>query len=88
MRPLPRTYRSKAGIECPLEIYCKLHGGDVPRFLALRGSVGAPGIFFFLGLYLPPPSPNNLEYLWAVSKNLSHPLHPVYDNGKGGGSKC
>ena len=26
-----------------------------------------------------------LEYLLAVSKNLAHPLHPVYDDGKGGG---
>ena len=33
----------------------------------------------------PPPSPNNLEYLLAVSKNLAHPLHPVYDDGKDGG---
>ena len=32
-------------------------------------------------------SPNNLEYLLAVSKNLAHPLHPVYDDGKGGGWK-
>ena len=30
-------------------------------------------------------SPNNLEYLLAVSKNLAHPLHPVYDDGIGGG---
>ena len=34
-----------------------------------------------------PPSPNNLEYFLAVSKNLAHPLHPVYDDGKGGGWK-
>ena len=26
-----------------------------------------------------------MEYLLAVSKNLAHPLHPVYDDGKGGG---
>jgi hypothetical protein len=32
-------------------------------------------------------SPNNLEYLLAVSKNLAHPLHPVHDDGKGGGWK-
>ena len=38
-------------------------------------------------LFLPPPSPNNLEYLLAVSKNLARPLHPVYDNGKGAGWK-
>ena len=37
-----------------------------------------------LGLFLPP-SPNNPEYLLAVSKNLVHPLHLVYDDGKGGG---
>ena len=30
-----------------------------------------------------PISPNNLEYLLALSKNWAHPLHPVYDNGKG-----
>ena len=33
-----------------------------------------------------PTSPTNLEYLLAVSKNLAHPLQPVYDDGKGGGS--
>ena len=34
-----------------------------------------------------PTSPNNLEYFLAVavSKNLAHPLHPVNDDGKGGG---
>ena len=26
-----------------------------------------------------------LEYLLAASKHLAHPLHPIYDNGKGGG---
>ena len=26
-----------------------------------------------------------LEYLLVVSKNLAHLLHPVYENGKGGG---
>ena len=31
--------------------------------------------------------PNNLGYLLAVSKNLAHPLHPAYDDGKGGGWK-
>ena len=34
-----------------------------------------------------PTSPNNLEYLLAVSKNSAHPLHPVYDDGKGGAWK-
>ena len=51
------------------------------------GSVSALGIFF---LPFPtracfcPVSPNNLEYLLAVPKNPAHPLHPVYDDGKGG----
>ena len=26
-----------------------------------------------------------LEYLLGVSKNLVHPLHPVYDDGNNGG---
>ena len=34
-----------------------------------------------------PTSPNNLVYLLAVSKNPAHSLHPVYDDGKGGGWK-
>ena len=38
-------------------------------------------------LFLTSTSPNNLEYLLAMSKNLAHPLHPVYDDGKGGGWK-
>ena len=56
--------------------------------------VSAPGVhrasFFF---YHPPlvpvfaPISNNLEYLLAVCKNLAHPLHLVYDDGKGGGWK-
>ena len=49
-----------------------------------------PGIFFLpfpTRACLCPPSPNNLEYLLAVSKNLAHPLHPVYDDGNGGGWK-
>ena len=33
------------------------------------------------------PSPINLEYLLAVSKNLAHQLHPFNDDGKGGGWK-
>ena len=42
---------------------------------------------FHLCLFLPPPppSPNNLEYFLAMSKNPAHPLHPFYDDGKGGG---
>ena len=54
---------------------------------ARRARIGhAPGIFFFnhsrLVPVFAPTSPNNLEYLLAVSKNLAHPLHPVYDDGK------
>ena len=47
-------------------------------------------LFFYHSPPMPvfaPTSPNNLEYLLAVSKNLAHPLHPVYDDGKGGGWK-
>ena len=59
-----------------------------------RGSISAPGArrasFFDHSPPVPvfaPTSPNNLEYLLAVSKNLAHPLHPLYDNGKSGGWK-
>ena len=49
------------------------------------------GQFFFLPFptraCFCPHLTNNLEYLLAVSKNLAHPLHPVYDHGKGGGWK-
>ena len=44
-----------------------------------------PGIFFWpfpTPACFGPPSPSNLEYLLAVSKNLAHPLHSVYDDGK------
>ena len=64
-------------------------GGSTP---VLRGSVSVPGArrasFFDHSPLVPvfaPTSTNNLEYLLTVSKNLAHPLHPVYDNGKGGG---
>ena len=60
----------------------------------MRGSVSALGrrraSFFDHSPPVPvfaPTSPNNLEYLLIVSKNLAHPLHPVYDDGKGGGWK-
>ena len=65
----------------------------------MQGSLGGvlahgarAGLVFFFYHSLPvpvfaPTSPNNLEYLLAVSKNLAHPLHPVYDDGKGGGWK-
>ena len=59
-----------------------------------RGSASAPGVrrasFFDHSPLVPvfaPTSPNNLESLLAVFKNLAHPLHPVYDDGKGGGWK-
>ena len=32
-------------------------------------------------------APPHVEYLLAVSKNMAHPLHQVYDDGKGGGWK-
>ena len=63
------------------------HGalGSLPQ--TLRGSVSALGArrasFFD---HSPPTSPNNLGYL-LVSKNVAHPLHPVSDDGKGGGWK-
>ena len=59
--------------------------------LACRACAGrTPGIFFYHSSLVPdfaPTSPNNLEYLLAVSRNLAHPLHPAYDDGKGGGWK-
>ena len=64
--------------------------------LPFWGSISAPGMrraSFFLpfptrACFCPPaPSPNNLECLLAVSKNLAHLLHPVDDDGKGGGWK-
>ena len=59
-------------------------GGSVSALGARRAS--------FFDHYPPvpvfaPTSPNNLEYLLAVSKNLAHPLHLVHDDGKGGGWK-
>ena len=61
---------------------------------AKRGSVSTPGTcqasFFDHSPLVPvfaPTSPKNLEYLLVVSENLAHPLHPVYDDGKGGGWK-
>ena len=63
------------------EMMCQDGGGGG---LACRAS------FFDHFLAVPAfaaTSPNNLEYLLAMSKNLAHPLHPVYDDGKGGGWK-
>ena len=63
----------------------RLHLGGA---LACRARAGH--LFFY---HSPPvlvfaiTSPNNLEYHLALSKNLAHPLHPVYDDGKGGGWK-
>ena len=43
--------------------------------------------FFFFTIPHPclllPPSPNNLENLLAVSRNVAHPLPPVYDEQRG-----
>ena len=65
-----------------------------PAKHTLWRSVSAPGArrasFFDLSPLVPvfaPTSPNNLEYLLTVSKNLAHPSHPVHDDGKGGGWK-
>ena len=74
-----------------LETYkTKQQYGDLPQ----RGSVSAPGTrrasFFDHSPPVPvfaPTSPNILQYLLAVSNNLAHSLHPVSDNGKGGGWK-
>ena len=61
---------------------------------SLGGSVSTLGAHRASFFHHSPPapvfactSPNNLEYLLTVSKNLAHPLHPVYDNDKGGGWK-
>ena len=65
--------------------------GPTPTFGGHRGSISARwASFFYHSPPMPvfaPTSPNNLEYLLAVSKNLVRPLHPVYDDGKGGGWK-
>ena len=62
-----------------------------PMFAVTQGGVLARWAFFFLPFpthaCFCPLSPNNLEYLLAVSKNLAHPLHPVYGDGQGGGWK-
>ena len=54
------------------------------------GALARRASFFDHSPLLPvfaPASPYNLEYLLAVSQNLAHPLHPVHDDGKGGGWK-
>ena len=55
-----------------------------------RGALARRASFFDHSPPVPvfaPTSPNNLEYLLAVSKNLAHPLRPVSNDGKGGGWK-
>ena len=72
------------GTGSDLEVLLRVYG----RVLARRARAGH--LFLTIPhpcLPLHPPSPNNLEYLLAVSKNLAHPLHPVYEDGKGGGWK-
>ena len=73
---------------------CGVHAMPHVGWVMLGGSVSAPGArrasLFDHSPPVPvfaPTSPNNLEYLLAVSKNLAHPLHPVSDDGKGGGWK-
>ena len=73
----------RCAVGIPLMMHCLM--------MMYWGSVSAPGtrraFFFYHSPLVPvfaPTSPNNLEYLLAVSKNLAHPLHPVYDDGKGG----
>ena len=67
---------------------------SIPTIDPLGGGISAPGTRRASFFDHPPPvpvfaptSPNNLEDLLAVTKNLAHPLHPVYDDGKGGGWK-
>ena len=57
-------------------------------FIILEGALARRASFFDHSPPVPvfaPTSPNNLEYLLAVCKNLAHPLHSVSDDGKGGG---
>ena len=72
----------------------RLWWATAPATPALGGSISARGArraSFFLPFptraCFCPPSPNNLENLLAVSRILAHLLHPVYDDGKGGGWK-
>ena len=70
------------GCHCPVTAGQK--GGGVWE-MDIRDPRGRKPIFPH-PCFCPPP-PNNLEYLLAMSKNLAHPLHPVHDDGKGGGWK-
>ena len=80
-----------------------LHHWQAPRGKQIvwgwGGRMNAPGtrrasfvLPFPSGACFCPPSPNNLlrrtsSPCLPVGKNLAHPLHPVYDDGKGGGWK-
>ena len=69
----------------PSFFFCDGLGGALAR-RAHAGHV----FFFYHSPLMPvfaPTSTNNLEYRLAVSKNLAPALHPVYDDGKGGGWK-
>ena len=60
------------------------------RFDVPWGTLARRASFFYHYPPAPvfaPTSPNNSEYLPAMCKNLAHPLHPTYDDGKGGGWK-
>ena len=79
---------------CPIVHYaqgfCSGCSGIQKRLAAILENKGvchrAPW-WLIICFVFAPPSPNNVENLLAVSKNLAHPLHPVYDDGKGGGWK-
>ena len=81
---------SSAGAHSSRSDTCKMPGAPEHRCHSTLGESISAGHLFLTIAHLClfcPPSPNKLEYLLAVSKNLAHPLHPVYDDGKGGGWK-
>ena len=58
------------------------------RISTVRGVLVCRASFFDHSPHVPvcaPTPPNNLEYLLTMSKILAHPLHPIYNDGKGGG---
>ena len=91
------AWRQHMCIPPPNRVYSVVARDQAPPRRLLDGRGGALArrahaghLFFYHSPPVPvfaPTSPNNLDYLLAVSKNLAHPLHPVYDNGKGGGWK-